>query len=379
MSSVLVLPNIDEQWTVYVDETYLNQMQKIVTSFWAVKKQNEKDIFAQYKNLVYAADTKDEAKSTMVSDFLNTQALSTTQGHAAVYVISSFDTSQIDQNHKEEKKFRTAVSIYAYLMPLDRILKQIKYKTANKQNVAVKVIIDRLENFEPGSPFSNYASYFLDKIAQQNNSARIKFLLSWGMEDSKKSIGIQIADMMCGAYRKEKMYQKFQPDVRLIPFKYEKFNANEDLFHNPTFLQTYALVRLLPEMSQPKIKTDQKNEEIIEFHPQLHLVNDFSEINSLIESINQNLKLTSNKPLTKKIQICNVLHACNKLLFSKTKGYLKLRKKYESDKSCQLVITNFEQNLVKLQRLVINSNNLSFSQLFNNLSVCLDKLEQAMD
>lgn len=339
-----------EFWAIYVDETYVEPEHHMITAFWAVNEFKEEKIFSKYCSVVYQSGTLLEAKSTTISDELNTDALKTTKGYCAKCVINDLNLSQID---KEIKSVDLAINIYSYLLPLKQVLRQIQ-KVTKKRNVLVKIIIDNLSNFQPGSPFELYSYYFLDLIEKDCSSEKVTFKLKWLMMDSKNSIGIQIADLICGAYRKEMRYRRFQPHIKLIPFNYLKFHENESPLNNKDFLQIYALVNLLPKpelRKEPKKQPKNVNNSTL---PKLHLLCDFTNLKKLIRDMNIVLLTSLAQSYEKKVLICNILHQHFNEIFRETNYYMALKQKYTKDKDCISVINNFRKNLMTLGRLGTN-------------------------
>lgn len=368
----------EEKWVVYVDETYLNNMHRIVTSFWAINQEREGKVFSKYREVVYSTGIALEAKSNVISDDLNTRALATTKRHAAKCVISDLDISSMDSNIISDQKFKTAVQIYSYLLPVNQILQQIKrYRRAGK--ISVSIVIDYLSNLADGSTFSKYAEYFLQQIGAGNSTDKIKFSLSWGMIDSRKSIGIQIADLICGAYRKDLAYQQFQPDLELIPFSYEFFHPREKILENKDFLQTYSLLQLMP---QPKLKVveEKKTTQTQPISlPVLRLVDDYSTVKALIEKIDQELKKDTKLATEQQILVCDILHAYNDVIFGSLKSYLSLRQKFSSSKNCIAVIRNFRANLSSLNQQIKKRSGLPVNALSRSLRRCLTELTEWVD
>lgn len=338
----------NEKWIVYVDETYLEPDHRIITAFWAINKSKEEKVFAKYRNIVYSVERKLEAKSTRISDAFHVQALKSIKGYRSKCVISDFNLAEFTKTEEPNKFLKTAIGIYAYLMPIQAILKQIKQVT-KAQNIHVQIIIDNLTNFQPGSQFALYSRYFLNRIENEMNSNKLNFKLEWTMDDSEERLGIQIADLICGAYRKEIMYRKFQPDIELIPFKYLKFNSDKSLFQNKDFLQIYALLQLIPEPKPVKkeIKTVPEKDE----KPKLHLLYDFKDLKILIKEIDRFLIDNLNNPIENLVLICDVLHQYFNQIFQDTKRYLALRQKYTKKKDCLLIINNFRKNLIVLEQV----------------------------
>lgn len=299
-------------------------------------------------------------------------ALETTKGYRAKCVINDLNLVEIN---KELESIKLAINIYAYLMPLKQILKQIKQVT-KADNILVQIIIDNLSNFHPGSEFDLYSRYFLDLIEKECNSTKVNFKLTWTMMDSKKSIGIQITDLICGAYRKEIKYRKFQPDIKLIPFKYLKFHENEKILENRDFLQVYALVNLLPKPQPKKEETPVPvvPEEGISV-PKLYILHDFAKLKKAIREIDEFLISSLQRPFEHKVLICDLLHQYFNQIFRETNRYLSLKQKYTKDKDCIAVINNFRKNLIALGRMINNNQIGNGDSEYHALRKCFYELQ----
>lgn len=236
-------------WNIFIDETYFGlNNQEFVTSFFAIKKEKAPVLFDSYKKKFLSKKSDFEMKSALVSDKLNRKILKSTKGYRAIYGYCHSNLSNISSNDKLYKSLSLASLIENYICPIEKVVEKA-LKLDNKSNLKLHLFIDERTEMQINSDFYKVANFFLKNIEDNFTTENQKIRLDWALLDSKKSIGIQIADMMAGAYRKQHMYSQFEDNIDMLPFKYFEEVHGSDYFKDQTFVKVYGYLGLLNKIN----------------------------------------------------------------------------------------------------------------------------------
>lgn len=249
-----------ENWSIYVDETYFRSVQseqkidRFITGFFAVADKNYRALENNYLKTVYT-DTlpNTEIKSSYVSDQLNVKALMATRGWDALYKVR-LAPRMLPKENQKQNAFLTAYRYANYVLPTISIIKKIIEQT-HAQQLNVKIHIDHRDEMEQGTAFYKYCNEILYMIKHEIQERTDCLLgLSLDLVNSQENIGVQVADMLCGAARKQLLYSEFEPNNRLIPFKYELDKEPVDVLWDKGLMYIYGVIERLETEQKENIK-----------------------------------------------------------------------------------------------------------------------------
>lgn len=247
-------------WDIYVDETYIEKGMKelkgFVTGFVAIKHDKEDRILEPFEQKLYSASDKEEIKSTEISDFMIAELLDITNHFGTIHLINRRKGLS-----STEKIFKNTQLIIDYIMPIKSIMKRIK-RRGNTGDIIFNVFLDeRSEFLNEKRHLQQVAQYFLDDIAKNESSPKVKFSTNLNIVDSKEYIGIQAADILCGAINREAKYSILEPDRRIVPFDYIKVSSIKNSLTNNNFINIFGTFGLIKNLSEFAIKTYDSSED----------------------------------------------------------------------------------------------------------------------
>ena len=240
-----VQPADKASWSVYVDESYwgLDFNNHMVTSFYAIDDKKKKALYQKYTEQIISRNPDIEIKSSLVSDWLNTEAIKASKGFKAIYGFCESNHATIANASAVHDALALAYLIETYLFPIEHILLDLKERVVLPK-LQVKIYIDQRTALAPSSDFAIMAPYFLAYLENKYSDKNLQIELSWRMLDSAHSIGIQIADMLCGAYRKQKTYSLTEPDVKMLPITYFKQVCPNNYHYDHELMAIYGMLAI---------------------------------------------------------------------------------------------------------------------------------------
>ena len=240
-----VPPVTKASWSVYVDESYWGPdfHNRMVTSFYAIDDEKQKALHQKYTKQIISRNPDIEIKSSRVSDRLNIEAIKASKGFKAIYGFCESNHEAIANDNSVPSALALAYLIEIYLFPVEYILRELKERV-KLPKLQVKIYIDSRPNLEPSSDFALMAPYFLTYLENKYSDRDLQIELSWRTLDSAQSIGVQIADMLCGAYRKQKTYELVEPDVKMLPITYFKKVCPDDYHYDQELMAIYGLLAI---------------------------------------------------------------------------------------------------------------------------------------
>lgn len=249
LKAALPEPAPSPDWTVFVDESHWGiNYNDTVTAFYAISDQRKKKAFARYKKLIMDLDPDREVKSSQVSDRINIEALKASKGSRALYAFCCSNNAVLSSASALQKSLATCYLIETYLFPVKSLLKQIAQQFPAPE-ISVKIVIDRMTQLDTGSAFANAAPCFLQYLASVCSTKDVRFHLSYTSMDSPLSPGVQIADMMAGAYRKQMTYQNTDPKIKMLPISYTEIVYPNDYLHDSLFLSIYGRLAIFNQQN----------------------------------------------------------------------------------------------------------------------------------
>lgn len=235
---------LDNNWNIYIDESYYENNGKIVTAFYAINNQRRKAAFKNYRDQIMSLNPNVEIKSAYVSDQVNIQAVKASKGFRAIYQFCTANNNIIHDNSNIRKSLTFVYLIETYISPIDQLIKEIKQKYPAPV-INIMINIDSRPLMEPNSNFAKCVPYYLNYLSNKNSNDQIDIRLNWQTLDSATSVGIQIADMRCGAYRKQKTYQDTDPNINMLPISYLEINYSNDYHYDSLFLSIYGMLSII--------------------------------------------------------------------------------------------------------------------------------------
>lgn len=257
-------PATKASWSVYVDESYWGPdfHNRMVTSFYAIDDEKQKALHQKYTERIISRNPDIEIKSSRVSDRLNIEAVKASKGFKAIYGFCESNHEAIANDNSVPDTLALAYLIETYLFPVEYILRELKERV-KLPKLQVKIYIDSRPNLEPSSDFALMAPYFLTYLENKYSDQDLQIELSWRTLDSAQSIGVQIADMLCGAYRKQKTYELVEPTVNMLPITYFKKVCPDDYHYDQELMAIYGLLAIY---NQTKIAIKSSGLSIVATH-----------------------------------------------------------------------------------------------------------------
>lgn len=254
-----------ERFKIYIDESILYTQsaekmvaQRFITAFYAIKATDIEKLNYNYRLIIYQNKDSNEKKSNQVSDETNKQALGIAQKYLKNAYILERPTIDYAQYGDWKKNMLLSMELLSYIQPIKKILGELKKQIIGSE-FEVDVIIDRTSQ-NCIDPCLTFNKNLLQKIAREVSDSDKQITVNYQTIDSKESCGIQVADMLAGAYRKELLYRQSETPVTLIPFSYQKTVLDADLKSNSNFLKILGQIvyEQLPHQMLPANKTVNK-------------------------------------------------------------------------------------------------------------------------
>ena len=228
----------------------------------AIDDEKQKALHQKYTKQIISRNPDIEIKSSRVSDRLNIEAVKASKGFKAIYGFCESNHEAIANDNSVPSALTLAYLIETYLFPVEYILRELK-EQVKLPKLQIKIYIDSRPNLEPSSDFSLMAPYFLTYLENKYSDQDLQIELSWRTLDSAQSIGVQVADMLCGAYRKQKTYELVEPTVNMLPITYFKKVCPDDYHYDQELMAIYGLLAIY---NQTKIAIKSSGLSIVATH-----------------------------------------------------------------------------------------------------------------
>ena len=302
----------------------------------------------------------------------------------ALDIVKPFLTSayiyQRPTYHKQDTPFDKAIVqqvliLQSYIYSVKRIIEDLRHQNPTV-DLKLHIYLDQtnLNSHLESEYFGCKLLFQIIKSLGEENPV----LFSYQTCDSKKELGIQMADMLVGAYRKQEKHGVNDENSSIIPFKVTSMIDTLDFQDQDTFLKLYGLVSLTMKSPTKKnltaFKKVLKNELDSDSH-QHQKTNNFNTIR---------MKLTKAKTKTDEeefnYKFVKILISLNKFLLKiygkeVPSAYINnLSRKYNR-KSCNRSITNMQRNINKLQTVQLSKLKIFILRLgLKRFNKQLDKL-----
>ncbi len=343
-----------KEFHIFIDESISfqshsnNTTEQFYTGFLVIPTFQLRELYDGYFQKIYRSHRKREKKSINISNTMNRLALD---------IVKPFLTStyiyQRPTYHKQDTSLDKAIVqqvliLQSYIYPVKRIIEDLRHQNPTV-DLKLHIYLDQtnLNSYLESEYFGCKLLFQIIKSLGEENPV----LFSYQTCDSKKELGIQMADMLVGAYRKQEKHGVNDENSSIIPFKVTSMIDTLDFQDQDTFLKLYGLVSLTMKSPTKKdltaFKKVLKNELDSDSHQ--HQKNNFNTIR---------MKLTKAKTKTDEeefnYKFVKILISLNKFLLKiygkeVPSAYINnLSRKY-NHKSCNCSITNMQRNINKVQ------------------------------
>lgn len=313
-------------WEIFVDETYLSKINEkntssIATGYYCIPTKRKTEVYKKYKKTVYAKRQDIEIKSTFISDQMNIKALQASRGVGALYLIQQSTLGYVADECLDTDVAKKAILLTNYLAPIEKLVKKIRTKVTTPK-LQINICLDEKQQFQDDN-FKCWANYLMNNLSKKLSTEKLSISIVVTIGISANSIGIQIADMLCGGFRKDYLYSSIEDHSPLIPFKYILLNRFDSAFEDSNFLITYALISLnhgicptenknfstissavAVESSKDKVELEQSQDNFVD-----QIKNEFKNINQKQSLLNSQSKCKTfyKNNLSKFIELQNIL------------------------------------------------------------------------
>lgn len=252
-----------QHFIIFVDESisYVRQddhmtADRFITAFYMINAQRLQALNQLYNQTIYPKNSKREKKSNSVSDKINRKALEVAKSFLTSALILERPACDLNQFTQIKEPMYLSLELLSYIHPVKTLLLELK-KHINSSRIKVDVVVDETSQNHV-DPCLSLNRTLLHDIAEDLSDERVTFEINYYTENSKKSYGIQVADMLAGAYRKEMLCHLNQINTKLIPFSYHQLTLDSDLKRNPKFLEMLGYV-VYSQIDKPQVvKSDVK-------------------------------------------------------------------------------------------------------------------------
>ncbi|WHS04960.1 DUF3800 domain-containing protein (plasmid) [Ligilactobacillus salivarius] len=361
-----------KNWDIYVDETFggSGSGSYWITSFIGIPSDKKEKIFKDYHDLVYQYTDRDEVKGREVSDRLNTKALMVLKNKGCVFAINkSRKNNVLFEKSKDMALINIAHYLQYYIYPLKHVIYQIcRNKCRDEEEFNLNIYLDKA-SFVESEAFQRIAIRIISKmLTELCEKYEIKIDFELSLLDSKSNMGIQLADMLCSAYRKNISYCEVEGDVELIPFKYFLKIQEVPPLDDVEFLSTYALVKILVDIegySTSGNYVDSSN----------NTLPSTEKLNTLISEIRELDEQAKKEDSVKQRYYCQILDE----VYLKYLSNLPNMNSISSHQTKSIeVITNFDANINKLKGLY-QMKDVNWKEITDVLENSKKRLQKILD
>lgn len=310
-------------------------------------------------------------KSVNVSDNLNQIALEVVNPFLTGAYIYQRPTYHKKDTSLDNMIMQQVLMLQSYIYPLKTIIQDLRQANPTV-NMKLHICLDETD-LNANLDNEYFASKLLTQITENiNETDHITF--TYQTFDSQQELGIQMADMLVGAYRKEQKYSASDDQTKIIPFQVKSMVDNLDFGDNDIFLKLFGFVSFT--MKKPKKKDLVNFKKILKDQLNLQKRQKTINLNSIKTKLSKAKTNTNAENFNRKF--VKLLTSLNNSLITiydnqLPSGYLQnLSHKY-TKKNCNRTIANMQKNLSKLQNI-----RLSIRQNFK-LKLCLRRFNKKLD
>lgn len=368
-----------KEFHIFIDESISFQSQsdniteKFYTGFLVIPTFQLKDLYNRYFQKIYHSHYKKEKKSVNVSDTMNRLALDIVKPFLTNAYIYQRPTYHKHDTTLDNTIMQQVLMLQSYIYPIKRIIADLRQQNL-VVNLKLNIYLDQTNlNSQLESEYFSckLLSQIIKNLGEENN-----VFFTYQTCDSKQELGIQMADMFVGAYRKQEKYAANDDNTTLIPFNVTSMIDTLNFQNQGTFLKLYGLVSLTMKGPTKKDLTTFKKflkNELDSDSYQYPKRNNFNTIRAkLTKAKNKTYQEEFNRKLVRILVSLN--KSLTKIYGNKLpKAYIKnLSQKYNRN-NCNRTIANMQRNINKLQKI-----QLSIFKIFK-LKLSLRRFNKQLD
>ena len=316
---------------------------------------------------------KKEKKSVNVSDTMNRLALDIVKPFLTNAYIYRRPTYHKNDTTLDNTIMQQVLMLQSYIYPIKRIIEDLRQQNP-VINLKLNIYLDQTNlNSQLESEYFSckLLSQIIKNLGEENN-----VFFTYQTCDSKQELGIQMADMLVGAYRKQEKYAANDDNTTLIPFNVTSMIDTLAFQNQDTFLKLYGLVSITMKSPTKKDLTAFKKflkNALDSDSYQYPKRNNFNTIrDKLTKAKNKTYQEEFNRKLVRILVSLN--KSLTKIYGNKLpKAYIKnLSQKYNRN-NCNRTIANMQRNINKLQKI-----QLSIFKIFK-LKISLRRFNKQLD
>lgn len=370
-----------KQFHIFIDESISFQSQsnntteKFYTGFLVIPTFRLKDLYNRYFQKIYRSHHKKEKKSVNVSDKMNRLALEIVKPFLTSAYIYQRPTYHKQDSSLDNVIVQQVLMLQSYIYPIKRIIKDLRQQNPTV-DLKLHICLDQTNlNSQLESEYFSYEllSQIIKNLGEENH-----VFFTYQTYDSKKDLGVQMADMLVGAYRKQEKYAANDDNTALIPFNVTSMIDTLDFQNQDTFLKLYGLVSLTMKRPTKNDLTTFKKVLKNKLDSSSHQNQKTNNFKSLKKQLNKAKSKTDKEEFNRKF--VKILISLNKFLFKiygdqLPTAYIKnLSQKYNR-KNCNRSINNMQRNIKELQKVQLSTYKIFMLKLgLKRFSKQLDKL-----
>ncbi|MDK6868734.1 DUF3800 domain-containing protein [Lactobacillus paragasseri] len=368
-----------KEFHIFIDESISFQSQsnntteKFYTGFLVISTFQLKDLYNRYFQKIYHSHYKKEKKSVNVSDTMNRLALDIVKPFLTNAYICRRPTYHKNDTTLDNTIMQQVLMLQSYIYPIKRIIEDLRQQNP-VINLKLNIYLDQTNlNSQLESEYFSckLLSQIIKNLGEENN-----VFFTYQTCDSKQELGIQMADMLVGAYRKQEKYAANDDNTTLIPFNVTSMIDTLAFQNQDTFLKLYGLVSITMKSPTKKDLTAFKKflkNALDSDSYQYPKRNNFNTIRAkLTKAKNKTYQEEFNRKLVRILVSLN--KSLTKIYGNKLpKAYIKnLSQKYNRN-NCNRTIANMQRNINKLQKI-----QLSIFKIFK-LKISLRRFNKQLD
>ncbi|MCQ5246773.1 DUF3800 domain-containing protein [Lactobacillus gasseri] len=368
-----------KEFHIFIDESISFQSQsnntteKFYTGFLVISTFQLKDLYNRYFQKIYHSHYKKEKKSVNVSDTMNRLALDIVKPFLTNAYIYRRPTYHKNDTTLDNTIMQQVLMLQSYIYPIKRIIEDLRQQNP-VINLKLNIYLDQTNlNSQLESEYFSckLLSQIIKNLGEENN-----VFFTYQTCDSKQELGIQMADMLVGAYRKQEKYAANDDNTTLIPFNVTSMIDSLAFQNQDTFLKLYGLVSITMKSPTKKDLTAFKKflkNALDSDSYQYPKRNNFNTIRAkLTKAKNKTYQEEFNRKLVRILVSLN--KSLTKIYGNKLpKAYIKnLSQKYNRN-NCNRTIANMQRNINKLQKI-----QLSIFKIFK-LKISLRRFNKQLD
>ncbi|OOK87327.1 hypothetical protein B0B48_06055 [Lactobacillus gasseri] len=346
-----------KEFHIFIDESISFQSQsnntteKFYTGFLVISTFQLKDLYNRYFQKIYHSHYKKEKKSVNVSDTMNRLALDIVKPFLTNAYIYRRPTYHKNDTTLDNTIMQQVLMLQSYIYPIKRIIEDLRQQNP-VINLKLNIYLDQTNlNSQLESEYFSckLLSQIIKNLGEENN-----VFFTYQTCDSKQELGIQMADMLVGAYRKQEKYAANDDNTTLIPFNVTSMIDTLAFQNQDTFLKLYGLVSITMKSPTKKDLTAFKKflkNALDSDSYQYQKRNNFNTIrDKLTKAKNKTYQEEFNRKLVRILVSLN--KSLTKIYGNKLpKAYIKnLSQKYNRN-NCNRTIANMQRNINKLQKI----------------------------